>query len=155
MIAIARNRVSHAVAVEPGPLHLVTLLVAGDWPRFADPACARLVAAATVRPGTWGDATLLAWVLMPDHWQALLRAGAGGAAGGVDDALLRFRRATSARLYEHCRVTPLWSEHVQQRALARDADAMQVGRDLIALPVRSGLVERIGDYPYWDCAWTP
>jgi hypothetical protein len=152
MIAIARNPVSLAAAVAPGPLHLVTLLTAGGVERFGDPACARLVAAATVRPGTWGDATLLAWVLMPDHWQALIRAGADA---GIDEALLRFRRATSARLYEHCRLMPLWAEHAQQRVLARDADAPALARELIALPLRSRLVERIGDYPYWDCAWPP
>ena len=28
-----------------------------------------------------------------------------------------------------------------------------VARYIVANPLRAGLVERVGDYPYWDAVW--
>ncbi|MBB4592801.1 hypothetical protein FHR61_000481 [Xanthomonas arboricola] len=41
------------------------------------------------------------------------------------------------------------------RALRKDDDLRIVARYLIANPLRAGMVERVGDYPFWDAIWLP
>ncbi|MEQ7866160.1 transposase, partial [Xanthomonas sp. WHRI 8393] len=40
------------------------------------------------------------------------------------------------------------------RIVGKD-DLRLAARYLIANPLRAGLVERVGDYPFWDAIWLP
>lgn len=48
---------------------------------------------------------------------------------------------------------PVWARGFHDRALRTDERARIAARHLIASPLRAGLVERIGDYPYWNAVW--
>src|SRR5690606_41587155 len=51
------------------------------------------------------------------------------------------------------RTGPVWEPAFHDHALRRDEDLRSVARYIIANPVRAGLVDRPGDYPFWDCIW--
>ena len=113
-----------------------------DWPLAAE-AC-RVMSA----PAQWQRSQLIAWVLMPDCWQGLV------ALGGFDDLgacvgrlKLRSGRVLAAR---HPDLGGLWASDFHA---ARVDDELDAARRLVMTPVRTGLVPRIGDYPFWDARW--
>ena len=99
-----------------------------------------------------GDATLLAWVLMPDHAHWLLQLGCTGT---LSEAINRLK-ATSARNANRAHAsagTAVWARGFHDRALRRDEDLHDAARYIIANPVRAGLVARARDYPFWNCVY--
>lgn len=48
---------------------------------------------------------------------------------------------------------PLWQKAFYDRAVRKDKDMRKIARYIVANPLRAGLVERIGDYPFWGAAW--
>jgi len=102
-------------------------------------------------PGVLGDATLLAWVLMPDHVHWLLDTGDGAP---IEKVVARMKSASAVHANRIlARAGPLWYPAFHDRALRHEDDLRAVARYIVANPLRAGLVERIGDYPFWDCAW--
>lgn len=88
---------------------------------------------------------------MPDHAHWLLQLGQRRPLSTV----IRMLKAFSARNI-HCLEggrMPVWSRAYHDRALRRDEDVIAVARYIIANPLRAGLVQRIGDYPYWNAVW--
>jgi REP element-mobilizing transposase RayT len=144
--ALRRGRVSLPNQV----YHLTTRTVARA-PVFADPTAARAACACFVDPATLGVATMLAWVLMPDHAHWLLQLGE---AEGLEVLVSRLKGASACQVNAALgRHGPVWQRGFYDRALRSDEDMVVVARYIIANPLRSGLVERIGDYPYWDAVW--
>lgn len=47
----------------------------------------------------------------------------------------------------------IWARAFHDRALRSDEHVLSAARYLVLNPVRAGLVQRIGDYPYWDAIW--
>jgi REP element-mobilizing transposase RayT len=136
---------------QSGQVYLVTFTTMGrrtlfaDWPVAVD--AARLLSA----PYNWQASTLLAWVLMPDHWHGLLQLG-------EDDALPKrvgWVKAQCARLLRkaHGLDSPVWSRAYHDRALRADEDLVAAARYIVMNPVRAGLAARAGDYPFWDAVW--
>jgi REP element-mobilizing transposase RayT len=69
-LALRQGRVSI-----PSQIHLLTTTTQRRERLFVDPARARIASRVIPSSSTWGDASLLAWVLMPDHWHGLLQLG--------------------------------------------------------------------------------
>ncbi len=129
-------------------LHRVTIATAGHQPHFGDWALAAEACRVMAAPAQWQRSQLIAWVLMPDHWHGLV------AVGGFDDLgacirrlKLRSERVLSAR---HPDLAGLWACDFDA---ARVDDELVAARRLVMTPVRAGLVQRIGDYPFWDARW--
>ncbi|MBB6336966.1 REP element-mobilizing transposase RayT [Xanthomonas arboricola] len=99
------------------------------------------------------DATLLAWVLMPDHVHWLVQLGDVTPLARTVSCM----KAASTRAVNQQRRTPdvVWARAYHDRGLRKDDDLRIVARYLIANPLRAGLVERFGDYPFWDAIWLP
>lgn len=94
---------------------------------------------------------MLAWVLMPDHVHWLIRLGSGQGLGAVVNRLKSgSARATNRALR---RSGPLWTAAFHDHGLRADEDLRRSARYVIANPVRAGLVQRIGDYPFWNAIW--
>jgi REP element-mobilizing transposase RayT len=113
------------------------------------------VACETVRafraPAVLDDAVLLAWVLMPDHVHWLLEAGE---ATPIEKAVARMKSVSAVRANRIlARAGPLWYPSFHDRALRNEDDLRAMARYIVANPLRAGLVEHIGDYPFWDCVW--
>lgn len=100
-------------------------------------------------PACWGDAQLLCWVLMPDHWHGLVQLGDHDALSLV---MNRFKAFTARRL-SCTQAGVVWDRGFHDRALHKEDDIRAVARYIVANPVRAGLVNSVLDYPYWNCIW--
>ncbi|AEQ95385.1 hypothetical protein XOC_1197 [Xanthomonas oryzae pv. oryzicola BLS256] len=47
----------------------------------------------------------------------------------------------------------VWARAYHDRGLRKEDDLRSVAGDLIVNPLRAGLVERVGDSPFWDAIW--
>jgi len=47
----------------------------------------------------------------------------------------------------------LWQDGFHDHALRREEDLKQVAWYIVANPLRAGLADRLGDYPYWNLDW--
>jgi REP element-mobilizing transposase RayT len=143
--ALRKGRVSL-----PGQIYLLTTTTADRVPWFVDDELARTACRLMIERQTWGDARLLCWVLMPDHWHGLVELGER------DDLSLvmnRFKSIISKHVQRTGPPRGIWARGFHDHALRRDENAHQAARYIVANPMRAGLVDQVNDYPYWDCIW--
>jgi len=145
--ALRRGRVSI-----PGHAYLVTAVTREREPLFADFDRARIVACALEWPSANMRCASLAWVVMPDHIHWLLKLDHSGTVSAAVRAVKgRVARLVNiARHQEGCRI---WQPGFHDHALRREEELRATARYIIANPLRAGLVDRIGDYPYWNAVW--
>ncbi|HVI57901.1 MAG TPA: transposase [Luteimonas sp.] len=135
----------------PGHTYLLTAVCLRRTPFFRNWCCASAVAAVLSEARLWRDARLECWALMPDHVHAMVTLG--------DEPLAslacRVKAVTSAATNRALGRTggSVWARGYHDHALRREADIRTVARYVIANPLRAGLVESIGDYPYWNATW--
>ena len=133
----------------PGHVYLLTTSTARRRAVFKDIEPARTVARSSMDRSCWGDARLLCWVLMPDHWHGLVQLGERDSLSLV---MNRFKAFTARRMA--CTQTGvIWDRGFHDRALRREEDVRAVARYIVANPLRAGLVSHVLDYPYWNCVW--
>jgi putative transposase len=113
-------------------------------PLFSQFTEARIVIDAIRSEEENGQAATLAYVLMPDHLHWLMQLNSGA----LSDVVGRVKSITAHRIGRQ-----VWQRGFYDHALRSDEDVMSVARYIIANPVRAGLVDRVGDYPYWDAIW--
>jgi REP element-mobilizing transposase RayT len=144
--ALRKGRVSL-----PGHVYLVTTTTANRVRVFVDFKAACAACRCFASRLLMGDARMLAWVLMPDHAHWLIQLGTTD----VLDRVVARLKSASARAANRVsgRKGPLWSRAYHDHALRSNEDLMAVARYIIGNPVRAGLVERVGDYPFWDSVW--
>jgi REP element-mobilizing transposase RayT len=100
--------------------------------------------------GAWRDARPLAWVLMPDHLHCLVQLGDRPLSSVMQAVHSLTARAVNV---ERGVSGPVWQGAFHDRALRADDDLLEAARYLVANPVRAGLVERVGSYPFWGATW--
>jgi putative transposase len=134
----------------PGQIYHVTAATMQRKPVFSDFDLACAAARAFADRSVLGDASLLSWVLMPDHAHWLLQLG-----GDALPALVNRLKCASARHVNRvCGTTgPVWARAYHDHAVRRDEDVRVLATYIIANPLRAGLVERVADYPFWDACW--
>ena len=136
---------------EPGREYLVTAVTHERVPWFQDFYSARLLVMEMQRLEKEGVAAWLAWVIMQDHFHALLSLGSAVSLGEVMNKLKgRSARIISARLG---RAGSFWQRSFHDHALRSEEDRLEIARYVVANPLRAGIVERLGDYPHWDNVW--
>jgi REP element-mobilizing transposase RayT len=142
---LRRGRVS-----ETGRIYLITAVTWNRAPIFRDVAHARRTSRICHAPATWKGASCLAWVLMPDHWHGLIELHDGD----LSRVVARYKAMVSSAIKRSSgRTSPVWQKAFQDRALRKDDDVKAAARYIVANPLRAGLVDRIGDYPYWNAIW--
>jgi REP element-mobilizing transposase RayT len=136
---------------EPGREYLVTTVTHQRIPWFTDLPVARLLVMEMQRLEKEGVAIWLAWVIMPDHFHALLSLTGQTSLGAVMNRL----KGRSARLInaQYGRVGAFWQKSFHDHALRTEEDRLEIARYVVANPLRAGIVERLGDYPHWDSVW--
>ena len=144
--ALRRGRFSQA-----GQLYLLTMVTRDRLPVFRDYMLARRLVRCLFAGDLLSDCDCQAWVLMPDHFHGLIQL-ADGMALSSWVRLFKGRSARHINAMAGCRGA-FWQPGFHDHALRSDEDIKKVARYIIANPLRAGLVERIGDYPHWDCAW--
>ena len=133
----------------PDHAYLLTAISTFRRPLFRNVDAARNVSRCMHDSSCWGDASLLCWVLMPDHWHGLVQMGSRDSLSTV---MNRFKSLTARRL--HCTQAGLvWDRGFHDRAVRAEEDVRAIARYIVGNPVRAGLVSNVLDYPYWDCVW--
>jgi len=135
---------------EPGRAYLITTVTRDRQPVLRDWHAAR--ACARVLHDAPGDTPIspLAWVIMPDHvhWLFVLEAGA------LSSTVRRFKsrsaHAVNGALGRSGRV---WQAGYHDRAVRREEDLRELGRYVVANPLRAGLCRHVCEYPFWDAVW--
>jgi len=98
------------------------------------------------------DAQLLCWVLMPDHVHWLVQLGSQRELS----VLIGTMKSASARAVRHAGYQKkVWSKGFYDRAIRKEDDIASIARYIAANPLRAGLVNRIGNYPFWDAVYLP
>ena len=130
--------------------HVITVTV-GRRPVFSNLFSARLMIGALRWEQNAGHIDSLAFVLMPDHLHWLLALNEECQLSAV---VQRVKSHSARRL--NCmagRTGTVWQSGFYDRALRREEDVPGVARYIVANPIRAGLVEDVGQYPFWDCVW--
>jgi len=144
--SLRRGRVSL-----PGQIYNITSVTVSREPFFTNFQAGCAAARCFEDPRLLGDARMLAWVLMPDHAHWLIQAGDN------DDLATVVNRLKSASARQTNRVLgrtgTLWQRAYHDHALRADEDIVTVARYIVANPIRAGLVQRAGDYPFWNAIW--
>jgi putative transposase len=135
----------------PGQVYLVTFATYRRQPHFADWGIAIDGARHMASPENWRQSSLLAWVLMPDHWHGLVQLGEDDTVA----ARIGWIKAQGARQLRrlHPGIGRVWARAYHDRALRAEDDLLRCARYLVMNPVRAGLVRRVGEYPFWDAVW--
>lgn len=145
-LALRKGRVSL-----PNQVYLITTTTADRQKFFADFTAAGTAARCFEDEQLLGDARILAWVLMPDHVHWLLQLGEKHDLG----TLVRRLKSSSALQVNRTlgRTGKLWAEAYHDHAVRKDEHLQDIARYIVANPLRAGLVEHIGDYPFWNAIW--
>lgn len=145
-VKLRQGRISIA-----GQFYLVTFTTVGRSPHFQAWETASLMAGFLSGADLWQRSRLLAWVLMPDHWHGLVQIGDSDT---LSDCVRRLKGSSSRRIrLAHPQLGRIWAPGFHDHALRKEDDLRATARYMAMNPVRAGLVERIGDYPYWDAIW--
>jgi REP element-mobilizing transposase RayT len=129
----------------PGQVYHVTTVTLGRQPIFSELRSARVLVNALREAQARGEATTLAFVIMPDHMHWLLQLETGGALSKLVGAV----KAVTA----HGLGGRIWQGGFHDHALRQEDDLWETARYIVANPLRAGLVQRVGDYPHWDTVW--
>jgi REP element-mobilizing transposase RayT len=129
----------------PGQVYHVTTVTLDRKPVFADLRPARMLINALREAQARGEATTLAFVVMPDHMHWLLQLEAGTSLSSLVGAV----KAVTA----HGLGGRTWQSGFHDHVLRQEEDLAKLARYIVANPLRAGLVQRIGDYPHWDAVW--
>ena len=99
----------------------------------------------------WLDAKLLCWVLMPDHVHLLVQLGVHETLPKLMERL----KSNTARALNRIlkRKDAVWGKGYHDRAIRLEEDIVDVARYIVMNPIRAGLVNKIGQYPYWNAVW--
>ena len=133
-----------------GHVYLVTFVTRDRRPLFSDPVIAHDMARAITDKRLWYRSRRLAWVLMPDHWHGLIELGAMET---LPVCVQRLKANTSRSFRVGRQHDGIWAPGFHDRALRSSDDLRVAARYVIANPLRAGLVDEIGKYPYWDAVW--
>lgn len=146
--ALRKGRVSVV-----GQVYHVTSRALPRTSPFADFRAAAVASRAFLDVSNAGRGKLLAWVLMPDHAHWLVELEVNSSLSGFVATLKR--RSTSAirKASGDEAGQSLWMDGFYDRAIRREDDLVAVARYVVANPLRSGIVARLGDYPFWDSVW--
>jgi len=136
---------------EPGQVYLVTAVTERRKTVFTDPLLARVLVSEMRHLHNDRHLESLAWVVMPDHVHWLIELGSAP----LPKVVQRFKSRSAIAINRITGETGarIWQRGFHDRALRQDEDLIDAARYVVANPLRAGLVNRIGDYPWWDALW--
>ena len=135
---------------ETGRAYLLTTVVEGRRPVFADWRIGRLLVAELRAEHESGRVNSLAWVVMPDHLHWLLTLETGTLHTLMQRVKSRSAIAINTTLRSKDR---LWQKGYHDHAARAEEDLPALARYVVANPLRADLVKSLRDYPLWDAVW--
>jgi REP element-mobilizing transposase RayT len=95
-----------------------------------------------------GHLNLLAWVVMPDHLHVLLQLDESKslavAVGRMHSCIAKAVNKSLGR------VGTFWQQAYYESAVRHEGDTTRVIRYIVNNPIKAGLAETPGNYPYWN-----
>jgi putative transposase len=135
---LQRGRVSAV-----GAIYILTTVTHHRRPLFEVPDHAHAVIEALRHIERSGRSCTHAWVVMPDHVHWLMELQSGTLA-----TCMNIFKSRSSRLIGGDRV---WQRGYHDHALRREESLLDAARYIVANPLRAGLTEQAGEYPYAWC----
>ena len=136
----------------PGQIYLVTTVTHQRQPIFTDFINARFVVRSLKYTEQSHQVTSLSFVVMPDHlhWLFSLQNFRS-----LSQVISNIKRKSAYQINQHNNKTgsPVWQPGFHDYALRDEEEIKNVARYIVANPLRAGLVDKIGDYPFWDAVW--
>ena len=149
-----KHRRGHALrngrASVEGQAYVLTTVTQDRVRWFDDFWLACLAYRTLVQPKLWADASLVAWVLMPDHAHLLLTLGGDATLSNVAQ---RVKSVISLEVGRQVGAKGIWQRGFHDHAIRSDECLRSVARYVVFNPVRAGIVQKVGDYPFWDAQW--
>ena len=137
---------AHAAA----PVYRVAATTRHGAPTFADFASGAAVAAELALMQASGLWDVVAWVLLPARFDALVLLRRGN----VEDTTAAFLARAGLRVMRvRDLACPIWDERYTWSPIADDTEIAAAARALLRRPLRAHLTERLADYPFWDSCW--
>ena len=135
---------------EAGRAYHVTAVVAERRPVFRNLWLGRILVREMMRLQEEGAVESLAFVVMPDHlhWLIVLQSG-----WELSEVMQRLKGRSARLLAQRTGYRPFWQRAYYDHAVRGDEDLRAIARYVVANPIRSGVVERLGDYSLWDAIW--
>ena len=134
----------------PGHVYLLTAVTLHRQRLFQEWPSALAVARELHLAGQSGAVEPLAWVVMPDHLHWLIRLRIGS----LEQLMQSLKSRSAIAINIECNTGgPVWQKGYHDRAVRQEEDLRAMARYVVANPLRAGLVERIGDHPFWNAAW--
>ena len=149
---MASPRLTKGRSSEQFAVYAVTMVARGRLPLFVGEAASGHLISQIRLSDIEGSSRTHAWVVMPDHVHRLFTLGSGD----LSTCVLRFK-SRSARAINSARsgAGPVWQAGFFDHRIRGEEDQRTQAFYIIANPLRAGLVEDIGDYPYLWCRWLP
>jgi len=131
-------------------IYFITSVTDQRIPWFQEPEFAQVICRDIERPVCLADATVLCWVVMPDHIHLLLQLREVS----LTRVISRLKSQTAIKLNREIgRSGRFWSPGFHDHALRHEENIKGIARYIVANPLRAGLVSSVGDYPYWNSVW--
>ncbi|MDT0502514.1 MULTISPECIES: REP-associated tyrosine transposase [unclassified Halomonas] len=127
----------------PGHYYLVTIVTRHRQPWFHTYGHAAIASRNLYHHTVLASAETLSFVVMPDHIHWLLELHTN-----LSEAVRKYKSRVSWEVG-----IPIWQRGFHDHALRKEEDLRRVARYIVANPLRAGLVDNIGDYPYWNAIW--
>lgn len=132
----------------PNQIYMITVCCKNKEKLFLDHNAARALSSTLHRVLQNQNSKILAWVVMPDHMHLALQLAENETLGKTMNRINSCSAIAINKITR--RHSPIWQGAYHDHAL-RDEDQRSTAiRYLISNPIRAGLVEKLGDYPYWN-----
>ena len=131
----------------PGHWYVVTTVTHARNPLFLGQDAANAVIQEMQRCHAEGWLRSTAWVVMPDHLHWMFALGAQQRLSRCVQAM----KSRSARMISA--PAPVWQPGYYDHRIHDERDLCRQAEYLLANPVRLGLTQRIGEYPYAWSQW--
>ncbi len=135
---------------EAGRIYLITTTTLNRTAVFLDFNVARSAIKAFTSERALKDSTLICWVLMPDHVHWLIQLGEDT----LSKTVMRMKSLSARAVNQQRGISEqLWQHALHDHALRQEEDLKETSRYIVANPLRAGLVNTPGNYPFWDAIW--
>lgn len=129
----------------PHQIYLVTVVTKSRADIFTRHDSAAVAARCFYDETIARHADTLAFVVMPDHihWLMQLRE-----LPSLSEAVRIYKAKVSVQLGQRA-----WQPGFHDHAVRAEENLADVARYIVANPLRAGLCDKIGNYPYWNAIW--
>ncbi|EPC04132.1 hypothetical protein L861_02135 [Litchfieldella anticariensis FP35 = DSM 16096] len=126
-----------------GHYYLITMATQNRHPWFLPARNARIACRHLYSPAVSQLGETLSYVVMPDHVHWLIQLS-----GEISKLVRIYKAKVSLDIG-----TTFWQQGFHDHAIRQESELKATARYIVANPLRAGLVNDIGQYPYWNAVW--